>query len=441
LKRISIFMALFAVSFALSAASASAWSSQSVYNAVPKPLPPNVASLGFEATSTSEFGDYVHLGGKNRLLKTVTVTMSDWALAADYPSLPATGWTHPITVNVYSSHLGSNGVPDQLVATVTQIVTIPWRPAADPTCPFGGTAWRASDLNCYNGLAFNALFNFGSQNVTLPKDVIVGVAYNTADYGATPIHLPGPYNSLNVGVPTGQTASVGTDDNADNVFWNTSFAGFYTDGGTAGVGIFRQDTNWTPNGTVAFKITAARTKLKLDREDIDEKGCTPRSLHAKEIVDVHGKLINDYDSGFGGNAWANDTIERHLRIWKLNNGTYCSQVEDQGKFLTFAGTSPSGFSTVSAGIKGELEGGYVTTFFTGTFAPTLPVHGNVGTFNLACTPALVCPGPSLNYLRYFSATAGNDLAEWGWIYEADHGHGTWLNQDNVPAASSGDITG
>ena len=96
-----------------------------------------------------------------------------------------------------------------------------------------------------------------SPSVVLPNDVIVGIAYDTADYGATPIHVAGPYNSLNVGAPTGQTASVGTDDNADNVFWNTSFAGFYADGGTAGVGIFRQDTNWSPNGTVAIQITAS----------------------------------------------------------------------------------------------------------------------------------------------------------------------------------------
>jgi len=57
-------------------------------------------------------------------------------------------------------------------------------------------------------------------------------------------------------LPTGQTATVGNDDNANNVFWNTSFAGFYADGGAAGVGIFRQDTNWAPYGTVAVKITA-----------------------------------------------------------------------------------------------------------------------------------------------------------------------------------------
>ena len=233
----------------------------SVYDAVPSPLPPNVASVGFKATSTSQFGDYIHLGGANRLLQTVTVTMSDWALYSDYSSdaryaANNTSWTHPITVNVYSSHLGVNGVPDTLLGTTTENVVIPWRPPADPTCSTP-TAWRAGDGQCYNGLAFNATFDFGSQNVTLPSDVIIGVAFNTADYGAAPIHQAGPYNSLNVGVPTGQTATVGSDDNPDNVFWNTSFAGFYTDGGAAGVGIFRQDTNWAPNGTVAFRVTAS----------------------------------------------------------------------------------------------------------------------------------------------------------------------------------------
>lgn len=233
-----------------------------VYDATPNPLPPNVASLGFQATQTSEFGDYVHLAGTDRVLNTVTVTMSDWALFSDYssPDSPYSGnsatWSHPITVNVYSNTLDANGVPDTLLATTTQNVTIPWRPAADPTCP-GGTAWRAPDTICYNGLAFNAVFDMSSLSVALPNDVIVGIAYNTQSYGSSPIGVSGPYNSLNVGVPTGQTASVGSDANSDNVFWNTSTAAGYTDGGAAGVGTFREDTNWTPNGTVAIKITAS----------------------------------------------------------------------------------------------------------------------------------------------------------------------------------------
>ena len=178
-------------------ASAGAVTPSAVYDATPSPLPPNVASLGYEATSTSEFGDKVHLAGTNRVLDEITVTMSDWALKSDYPTVgTATSWQHPITVNVYTTGL-------TLLASKTETITIPWRPAADPTCA-GGTAWRASDGLCYNGIAFNATFDM--PNVTLPNDVIVGIAYNTQHYGATPLGVPGPYNSLNVGIPTGQTA-------------------------------------------------------------------------------------------------------------------------------------------------------------------------------------------------------------------------------------------
>jgi hypothetical protein len=129
---------------------------------------------------------------------------------------------------------------------------------ADPTCA-GGTAWRAADGACYNGIAFNAVFDLSALNVTLPNDLIVGVAYNTQSYGAAPMGVGGPYNSLNVGIPTNQAVTVGSDANTDAVFWNTSHAPFYTDGGASGVGTFRQDTNWTPNGTVAFRITATPT--------------------------------------------------------------------------------------------------------------------------------------------------------------------------------------
>jgi len=246
-----------ALTFAVTGATAAPVSSV-VYNAIPSPLPPNMASLGFQATQTSEFGDYVHLGGTDRNLNAVTVTMSDWALNSDYPSMPSAGWTHPITLNIY------NAVPatplntlGSLLGTVTQTITIPWRPVADPTCA-GGTAWRASDGLCYNGLAFNATFDMSSLHVTLPNDVIVGVAYNTQSYGAVPIGVAGPYNSLNVGVEG--SATVGTDDNTDRVFWNTSTAAWYTDGGAAGVGIFREDTAWTPYGTIPIQIMASAPK-------------------------------------------------------------------------------------------------------------------------------------------------------------------------------------
>ena len=232
-----------------------------VYDAIPSPLPWNMPSLNFEASETSEFGDYVHLGGAERGLRTVTVTMSDWALHSSYPSMSSSGWSWPITLNIYSVVPGTplNRV-GSLLATRTQTFTIPWRPEADPTCP-GGTAWRASDGSCYNGLAFNITFDLSNLNITLPDDIVVGVAYNTQHYGYAPTGASGPDNSLNVGAQ-GLT-TVGADDNADDVFWDSVYAPGYADGGAGGVGIFREDTNWAPDGTLPLQITAVSTDADL----------------------------------------------------------------------------------------------------------------------------------------------------------------------------------
>jgi hypothetical protein len=240
-------------------------SSEVVYNALPAVTPhTNYASLGYEATSTSEFGDSIHIGGTNRILNTVTVTMSDWAKYSDYSTNPiydtnTSTWSMPITLNVYSNHLGTNGAPDTILTTKTQTFSVPWRPESDPTCAStsNGNGWKEAGV-CYNfsGITSNITFDLSSFSTTLPSDVILGVAYNTQTHGYAPTGLAGPYNSLNVAIPDNQAVSVGSDNSTDNVFFNTSYAPFYADGGSAGVGIFRQDTNWSPNGTVAFQVTA-----------------------------------------------------------------------------------------------------------------------------------------------------------------------------------------
>lgn len=235
---------------------ATVFAATSVYNALPVvDGQTNYASLGFQATSTSEFGDYIHLGGTDRELDSVTVTFSTWARFSEYSSNPtysgnSVSWSHPITVNVYSSHLDVNGEPDELLATTTQNVNVPWRPEGDPSCPntgYGaGFAWKNNNGDCLNGLAFNQTFDLSSLNVVLPDDVIVAVAFNTQSYGSAPIGVSGPYNSLNVAVPASQAVAVGSDDDTDAVFWDTTYPGY-----TAGL---REDLGWSPNGTVAFEI-------------------------------------------------------------------------------------------------------------------------------------------------------------------------------------------
>ena len=75
--------------------------------------------------------------------------------------------------------------------------------------------------------------------------MIFGVAYNTQNYGANPIGTAGPYVSLNYGLAD-VAPTIGTDVNSNDAYWSTTNAANYTDGGAAGVGTFRQDTNWAP---------------------------------------------------------------------------------------------------------------------------------------------------------------------------------------------------
>ncbi len=226
-----------------------------VYNALPNVIPQRSSfpSLGYEATATSEFGDSIQLGGTNRILNKVTVTMVDWAKFSDYSANPAYAsnnatWSMPITLNVYSNNAGAKG---QLLATTTQTFSIPWRPESDPSCgsTSNGNGWMVGGVcQDFSGIASNVTFDLSSQNVTLPNDVILGVAYNTQSYGNPRTNVAGPYNSLNVAIPDNQPVFVGHDANTDGVFWDSTYSGR-----TPG---FAADTSWTPNGTVAFEVTA-----------------------------------------------------------------------------------------------------------------------------------------------------------------------------------------
>jgi hypothetical protein len=235
-----------------------AMSAATIYSSIPSPLPPNVVSLGYQATQTSEFGDLIQLAGTGRVLTHVTLAMSDWALASDWPSFPgSTGpaWSHPLTLNLYTvDNSGANPAPGTLIATRTQTFAIPWRPPADPTCP-GGTGWRASDGNCYSGLAFTVTFDF--TGTVVPSQIIYGVAFNTQTWGYSPIGTPGPYVSLNFGLST-QPPTVGSNPFPDTAYWNTQTAANYADGGAGGLGVFRRDTGWTPfSGAISFEAQDA----------------------------------------------------------------------------------------------------------------------------------------------------------------------------------------
>lgn len=201
-----------------------------IYDSIPGPLPPNVVSLGYEANQIAEFGNAVAFGGTDRQLSSVTVLMSDWALASTYGSLNPT-WDYPLTLNLYNiDNSGASPEPGSLIASVTQTFAIPWRPEADVTCA-GGTAWRAANGSCYNGFAFTVTFDF--TGVTVPDQIIYGLAFNTTDYGSAPTGQLGPYDSLNFGLTTAAPAT-GSNPLAGTVYSNGS------------------DMLWSYTGTVTF---------------------------------------------------------------------------------------------------------------------------------------------------------------------------------------------
>lgn len=229
-----------------------------VYDNTPKNLPGNVVSLGYQATSTSEFGSQVRLAGNARNNPSVEVVMSSWACksgtwnAGTCITNPGSKFSHPITLNLYE--VADDGITvGDLVATKTQSFNMPYRPTADDgTNCNGANAGKWWDgTSCNNGKAFTIEFELS--NITLPDEVIAAVAYNTSSYGAQPLGSATPcfttpqgcfYDSLNVGLNVAPTVGESLPTN-DDVYLNSTWAGAYTDGGLGGTGTLRLDTGWT----------------------------------------------------------------------------------------------------------------------------------------------------------------------------------------------------
>lgn len=172
-------------------------------------LPYNMPSLGFQATNTRGLGDRIVLKADSpRTLHNITVAMSSWACESGSWNLgtcntaAGASFTHPITLKVYDD----NG---NLLATVTETFTLPYRPSTHPECSGGG--WKAANGTCYNGYAATINFDLRSMNVKLPQDAFMfEVSYNTQTYGDAPLGVTGPYDSLNVGL-LATAPLVGTD--------------------------------------------------------------------------------------------------------------------------------------------------------------------------------------------------------------------------------------
>lgn len=243
---------------------------QVVFDSIPATLPGSFPSVGYQATQTDELGDNIAftLPDGNNKLTTVTVSLTNWSCENDFDlvegawvpnrgsteacvTTPGSGFTHPITLNLYNvDHTGEYPAPGALLVTKTINATIPFRPSYDSVqcsanspendIPFGGTWFDPVQNKCVHGRAFTIDFDFSSDNVVLPGEVIFGIAYNTSSYGTAPMGVVGPYDSLNLSLGNA-IPTVGTDVEPKTLFYDTRTAGNYCDSGAGGVNIFRRD--------------------------------------------------------------------------------------------------------------------------------------------------------------------------------------------------------
>ena len=298
-------VSLAATGLAVIAASPAAAAPAVVYDSIPDPLPPAYSSLGFQATSTSAFGDYIVLGGGNRVITDVTVGLTNWACenwetgANPCVTTPGSSFVHPITLNIYDvDNTGATPAPGALIASVTEDKTIPFRPSANvDEC--GDNRWynEANDT-CYNG--FNLTVDFTGLDALVGNDVIISVAYNTQTYGSAPIGANGPYNSLNVSL-VNAAPTVGTVETYNEMFWDSTYLGR-----APGLTI---DTGWASFFGLALEITADSvpaidplTEVTVYERDVksSETPATYTEWHEGQTSDRSTVFADGLNLGIGG---------------------------------------------------------------------------------------------------------------------------------------------
>ena len=267
-------IAAVAAALALAAAPAAA-ASDPGYNNIPATLPPNVVSLGFEATSTSELGDLITLGGTDRARADlpVTVVMSIWACQHGgmdtCSTTPGAIFNQPLTLTIYTvDNSGTVPAAGTVVLQTTQTFDLPFRPSRDASghCDASGFYpwYSVATGNCYNGLAHEVTFILPSGG-DLPSELIWSIAFNTSTHGYNPIGTSGPYDSLNVGADTlSGVTSFGTNNEPDGAFLNSTWSGAYGDEGKAGLGTFRDDTGWSANQPLACFGTSCQAAAPIE---------------------------------------------------------------------------------------------------------------------------------------------------------------------------------
>lgn len=175
----------------------------------------NPVSLGYNATSSTEFGSQIAFDREGGLTNpsAVEVLMSVWTCeqgewnSGCVTTNPAATFAAPLTLNIYA--VGYENEVGPLLASVTKTFNLRYRPTSDLSCTADTSSFKAADGHCQHGSPQAVVF--GGITAALPHRVIASIAYDPT----------GPLDALNValeGVP-----SIGSNpvEPQEIVYWDT----------------------------------------------------------------------------------------------------------------------------------------------------------------------------------------------------------------------------
>ena len=178
----------------------------------------------------------------------------------------------------------------------------------------------------------------------------------------------------------------------------------------------------------------------VQAEDRDVRDRDKECPKGKLVIDVIQHFVNGiaYESYYADpvnvDVWAMEDAWKHTRVWQVGadklGPIYCAEVTYEGSFVTVEGHSPADRNIpLALGIKGEVKGRYVTTFFHGQInpRPAWKTRGNLGEIDFNCDPATgECPG-FVNWLDVYFLTPPSDWDYATYDFEySTRKHGTFV---------------
>ncbi len=137
-----------------------------------------------------------------------------------------------------------------------------------------------------------------------------------------------------------------------------------------------------------------------------------RPKHSKMVLNITYKVTNYPDSGLADGLagyGALDALNRHVQVWRAQDGSYYVIAKDKGKWEPVEGMTSPGDLVVTPGAdaSGLVHGGYTATLPTTLLEGAK--NGNLGTFDYQVDP--------FDWQEmFFPESPELTFVDWAWTY-------------------------